>query len=456
MWNKFLSFLTENIIWKATALILAAILWVIAINIEDPMETRQFFPVRVGFENIDTLNRLGLVILNQEEIERSFVNASIWANRRSLNQLEAADLRAYVDLGSEIFEHVGRVGEVIHARVHLRLPEVAADNVILHNTTPHTLTLLLDTLDTREFPVTVVKNSNPIAGFVSMEPVVTPATVQISGPSTVLDTIMNVRAGVNLDRVHADYYIYSDLEVFNENNINISDRVTVNPEAVEIFVPINRIAQVQVTMPALYGSLSDGLAITNMQFEPAYIDIVGRAEDLADFAGITFDPINISGLTAGVNAIHIDVRDYLRTTPLSVQNGRPHEVIVSLTVEVEEVLEIVVRADNIQVIGEPAAGYTAGLNEDLVIRVIGVGRLVQGMNQHDIGVAVNISGLEEGVHNVPVALTLPERIRPADGEVHLSVNITALEGLDNYTPSQNNYNEPEDDEENIEIVPPTF
>ena len=451
MLNKIIAALSQNFIWKVTALVLSSILWVIAINIEDPMETRQFFPVRVGFDNMETLSRLGLVVLNQDEIERSFVTASLLANRRLLNQLESSDLRAYVDMGAEIFEHLGRAGDSITARVQLELPDFAEANVMFRNTQPHTLNLRLDTLETREYPITVVINSSPEAGFVSMNPVVTPPTVSISGPSTVLDTIMNVRAGVNLDRVNVDHYVVSTLEVYNENNINISDRVTIDPESVEIFVPISRIAQMQVVMPTFSGALEAGLAITNIDARPAYIDIVGRAEDLADFGGVIFDPINISGLSEGVNTIIIDVRDYLRGTPLSVTAGGSHEVSVSITVEREEMLEIVIDSNSIVVLGEPPLGFTALLPESFIIRVIGVGRFVEAMDVLDISAAIDISGLEEGVHAVPLNLSLPNRIRAADSAVYLNVNIIALDEL---TDSTLPYEVDDEDEE--ESVPPTF
>ena len=450
--NKIIAFLTKNLIWKATALVLAAILWVIAINIEDPIETRQFFPVRVGLENMDTLSRLGLVILNQEDIERSFVTASLWANRRLLNQLESADLRAYVDMGSEIFEHFGRAGESISARVHLSLPDFAEANVMIRNTIPHTLTLLLDSLDTREFPITVVKIGDPLTGHVSMIPVVTPSAVEITGPKTILDTIMNVRAEVNLDSVFEDYFVSVPLGVYSENNINITDRVSLSMQNAEILVRINRHAQIQVAVPALTGSLPSGHVVTNIQVEPAYIDIVGREEDLAGITQIIMDPIDISGFSPGANVVLLDARDPLRPTPLSIQNSRPHEVFVTVTVEREEILEIVVPMGSIEVAGEPPEGFEVTFPESLVLRVIGVGRIVNGMDAAAITAAIDITGLEEGSHYVPVSLILPDRIRRADDEVYLRVDITAAEDAAHPVAILN----PNEDDDDEVSVPPTF
>ncbi|MCL2564307.1 MAG: CdaR family protein [Defluviitaleaceae bacterium] len=411
-----------NIIWKITALVLAIILWIIAVNIEDPIETRQFLSVRVGFENMETLNRLGLVLLNQEEIERSLVTARLQANRRLLTQMESSDLRAYVDLGSAIFAYADLVGERITAPMNLRLPDFAAANIINHNTVPASVTLLLDRIDTREFSVSVVKVGELPTGYVSMTPTAAPQVVNITGPRTILDSIVNVRAQVDLTDISLDHYAMGVIEVYNENNIDITERVSVDPVEVEIFVPVNLRAQIPVITPALTGALPAGYVVTNIGIEPPYIDIVGRREDLADFRGITLDPIDISGMT-GTIVVQQDARDSLRATPLSVQNARPHEIDITITIEREEILELVIPIENIDITGESEYVLRAEFPENLVLRVVGVRRLINGLNLDLINTSVDITDLREGLNNLIVEIALPNGIRQADLEVYLSINV---------------------------------
>lgn len=422
--NKLISFFMTNIIWKIIALILAVILWIIAVNIEDPIETRQFLSVRVGFENMDILNRLGLVLLNQEDIERNLVTVRLQANRRLLTQIDSTDLTAYVDLSSTIFVYADLVGERISAPMNLKLPDLAAAGVINHNIVPANLTLLLDRVDTREFPVSVVKTGELTAGYISMTPIAEPHIVNITGPRTVLDSIMNVRANIDLTDADSDYYANVALTVFNENNIDITYRFSVEPAEALIFVPVNRHAQVPVIRPVLTGTLPSGHVITNISIEPEYIDIVGRREDIAGFGGIYLDPIDISGMTA-TTVVQQDVRDSLRATPLSVQNSRPHEVDITITIEREEVLEIAVPAQNVEIIGELALGLAIEFPDSLILRVVGVRRLIDGLDADLIRASVNITDLEIGVNNLPVNIVLPGGIRRADAEVYLAVTVYA-------------------------------
>jgi len=420
--NKIMSFFMNNLIWKATALVLAIVLWIIAVNIEDPIETRQFFSVRVGFENMETLSRLGLVLLNQDEIERSVVTARLQSNRRLLTQIESADLRAYVDLSAAIFAYADWLGGSISAPLNLRLPDFAAANIINHTILPANLTLLLDRLDTREFSVTPpVKMGELAQGYVSMTPIVEPQFVSITGPSSVLDSIDSVRTVVDLTGAYMDMEFIGVLEVYNENNIDITDRVTIIPAEVEIFVAVNLHAQIPVIMPALTGALPDGYVVTNIAIEPAYIDIVGRREDLADFRGILLDPIDIRGMT-GTVVVQKDARDSLRATPLSVQNSRPHEIDITITIEQEEMLELVIPMENIEIIGEPPAGFTVEFPESFILRVMGVRRFIYGLDADSISASVDITDLEEGVNSLALNLILPDRVRRADAEVYLEVH----------------------------------
>jgi len=428
MINKIIALITTNFIWKITALIFACILWVIAVNIEDPLETRMFTAVQVGFENMDTLERLGLVLLNQEEIESRTVSVRLFANRRLLSQLESSDMRAYVNLSSAIFGQVDWVGESIFAPFSLQLPPAAAANIINDTISPETVRLVIDRLDSREFPISVVKMGDPLAGYISMEPRIEPLTVQITGASTVLDSIIHVRTQVELTDASEDYTTTVKIVVYDENNVDITDKVTLDPVEITVFVPINRRGQVPVMMPSFVGDLPTNHVITNVQIEPAHIDVVGRQEDIMAFDGITLEPIDISGFTSTA-IFWQDAREPLLATPLSIQNSRPHEVSITVVIEREEVREFIVPMENIEILGEISESYEIVFPEYLELGLIGVIRIMDEVDIDAISLAIRIGSLEEGIHDVPVILILPSGVRRADDEVNLRVTVSAHEHL---------------------------
>ena len=425
MISKIISLFTTNIIWKITALILASILWVIAVNIEDPLEIRPFQNVRVGFENMETFERLGLVLLNQDEIERTEVTVRLNASRRLLNQLESADMRAYVDLGAAIFDRVDWVGESIPAPLNLSLPTTAVGNIINDAVQPPTIRLVIDTLDSREFPVSVRKAGAPYDGYISMEPRINPQTVRITGASTVIDSIMHVYTEVDLNDVREDYAVIGRLAVRNENNVDITYRVALEPAEIEVFIPVYRRGQLPVRAPNLVGVLPAGHVITGIQIEPAHINVVGRQEDIEAFGSVILEPIDISGLSSSVT-IHRDARDSFIATPLSIQNSHPHDVYISITIEQEEQREFVIPIENIDIFGEFADDYVMELPESLNLRLVGISRIISAIEIDSISLSVNINELTSGTHDVPVSLILPDGVRRADEDVNLRIVISEV------------------------------
>jgi YbbR domain-containing protein len=175
-------------------------------------------------------------------------------------------------------------------------------------------------------------------------------------------------------------------------------------------------------MPNFSGSLPTGHVITNVQIEPAHIDVVGTEEDIAVFDGITLAPIDISGLTNTVT-IRQDARDFLLSTDLSIQNSRPHEIHITITVEQEELREFNIPIENIAVTGYPLEGFLVELPDEILIRLMGVSRIIDVVGIGDFSLSVDLTDLEAGVHSVPVSLVLPEGVRRVDAQISLTVTV---------------------------------
>ncbi|MDL2248559.1 hypothetical protein LJB89_02565 [Tyzzerella sp. OttesenSCG-928-J15] len=421
--NKIVSFFTENVLWKIIALVMAVILWILAINIEDPIAVKIYYSVPVKIENLNVLEDFGIVLLNQEEVERSTVTVRVQANRKLLEgQLSSSNIAAYVDMSPISFSYLDRLGEALSAPVGVSLPDFAT-SAHSATATPADIKIVLDKLETREFPVTVVKTSDAADGYVSMDPVATPAAVKVKGAKTILDSIQNVRVEVDLDSASADYTVYSSLAVYSEDGEDITHKVSVDTNEVEVFVPINRHAQIPVITPSINGFTADGYTITKVEKDVDYIDVVGKEEELASINSIKLDPIDVTGANETM-IVTRDVRDFLRTTNLSVRNGKPHEVNITITIEKEEIKEFIIPVSNIEINGEH---LSAEYGESVTVRVRGVERIVSELSSDSIKGSVNISELAAGEHNVPVSFALPDGIRIVGDEPVLKVIITDVE-----------------------------
>jgi len=417
--NKIILFFKENLMWKLTALVMAIILWILAVNIEDPQAFQSYHNIPLELRNISVLDNYDLVLLNKEELEKATVSVQVWANTKLLqNQLSSSNIKAYLDMSPISFSYNNRIGESISASVEVTLPEYAT-TVRSYISNPTNVRIVLDKKEKRSFPVSVVKTSEPHEGYVSMEPVPTPATVELTGATSILDTVQSVRVDVDLDKVTADYTVYSTITVYDQDDNDITDKFAANTSDIVVFIPINRHAQIPITIPVITGFPAEGYTITSVEPNINFIDVVGKDEELSAVTHIRLDSIDVSGQSETM-VISRDVRDFLRSTNLSVRNGKPHEVSITVTIEKEMIKEFTIPIGMLEIIGEQP---TAEFDESVTIRLKGLEAFMNTLTADSFNGSIDISELSEGENSVPVIFTLPANVSRVGDEPVISVYI---------------------------------
>ena len=429
--NKIMSFFNNNFIWKLAALVMAIILWILAVNIEDPQDNRSYHRIAVELKNTEVLDEYDLVLLNREEVEAATVTVTVWANTKLLqNQLSSSNIKAYIDMSPIRFSYMNRIDEPISAPVEITLPEYA-NTVRSYIPNPTNISIVLDKKEKRSFPVTVVKTSEPAEGYVSMTPVPSPSSVELTGASSILDTVQAVRVDVDLDEVTADYTVYKTLKVYDDNDVDITDKFNINTKDISVFVPINRHAQIPIVIPATTGLPPEGYTITGIESSVSYIDVVGKEDELAAVTSIRLDPIDVTNISETIT-VSRDVRDFLRSTNLSVRNGMPHEVDITLTIEREIVKEFSIPISMIEIIGEehPDAEYGGSIT----LRLKGLETVMSELTADSIKCSINISVLSEGDNDARVIFELPDNVSLIGDEPVISVFIPPTDEESEETP----------------------
>ena len=103
--NKFKEMLMKDFLWKLLSLAIAVILWFVVINLENPVETRNFTAL-LQIKNESVITERGQTISNYDEIAGRKITIKIRGQRLSLDRLykNRADIQAYIDL-SLLDEH---------------------------------------------------------------------------------------------------------------------------------------------------------------------------------------------------------------------------------------------------------------------------------------------------------------------------------------------------------------
>jgi YbbR domain-containing protein len=431
LWQTLLNILSSF----GLSLFLAVIIWVVAVNTNNPLVVQRDFPgtgIAVKPENA----RQGLVVVS---VEPPRVLLDIRAPRESWERLEPSDLRVWADLkGLPTGTHQ------VEVQVDQVPPVDSTVRILRRN--PDRVTVVLDETVTRTVPVKVdiLDRSSVPSSYQILTPTTSPAEIAVFGPKAVLEDIDRAevtvelrgsRATVEAERVVRLMSTAGD--VIDPSNV-VAMRL--GTRLVQVNVPIQQRQGYRelIVNPVILGEPARGFWMSNRRVEPNTISVVGLPSVIEQLPSIVrTEPIDISGERAGTitRSARLDLPEDV--SPVSQR-------VVSVTVEIEPQIS----GKTITMSPEPN-----GLSPGLAVTTIAppnVDVLVEGpqvelesLTEADLVATLDLTGLGIGTHLVapsihaPGSLDVqgvsPEQVEIAIGEARgerVLSDTVAVAGLD--------------------------
>ncbi len=353
-----------------------------------------------------------LVVVNQEGQRRTeFPNVSIAieTDQNTLAGLSSSELQAnieaFIDLsGLGAGEHVVPVQTEIESPFDRRIETEEID--------PETITIRLDQEIARAVPVQIEVEGNPPFSFRRGNPQVNDqppdeVMVEVSGPESRVEEVVIARATARIDGLSANYESSVQLQPLNAND-QVVDGVTLDPATVNVEIPIRSVVGLK-RLPVIgnvEGAPAPGYVITDIQSEPALINLTGSSETLETIEQVETTPVDITGITGTIT----------RTVPLNIpegtspQLGEPEEATITVRVTPLEQRFQVQLPFPVEV-----TGASIGFNVDIDPQVIKVALSgpVEAFSQLDtetLVATIDLSGLTPGTYIRTPDISLPETL----------------------------------------------
>ncbi|MGZ8528909.1 MAG: CdaR family protein, partial [Candidatus Limnocylindrales bacterium] len=264
---------------------------------------------------------------------------------------------------------------------------------------PDRVTIQLDKLESREVPVTVDPGAIP-DGLDIGDPTVDPTTVIVSGPASVINTVVAARVAPVIQA--SGLTVNQDLPLTAIDRLgNPVNPVKVEPDTARVKIPVfpdarSRSVPVSATVT---GTPAAGFEVATVIVDPQVVTVEGGAERLAALESIETEPISVSGAS--------------KTVAETVELAIPDDIapVGASTVKVTVTFRPVTGTRSFDV-GLRYVGEEAGLRYSVPLdRVrITIGGSVADLDRLDgatLVVDLEVGGLEPGTTNVPVAIDLP-------------------------------------------------
>ncbi|MFF2459728.1 YbbR-like domain-containing protein [Peribacillus simplex] len=307
---------------------------------------------------------------------------------------------------------------------------------------------------TKEFSVEAEYNSSLLdEGYTAGQPTVSPKTVKITGAKDAIEQISYVKANLEISKGLNETVNGKATVKALDRDLNKLD-VTIEPSTVSVSLKVSIPSKTVSIAPKQTGKAKDGIRITSMSVDPKEVTLFGSETDLEKIDVVNL-PVNISKID-GDTELELDLdkpesvqkmslgkaKVRIRTEKVDVDEENAEPVVEEKKPETEQKQEEqVVKEEEKE--DEPAAiesktfnniqivpvgiqdDQNAELESDVTsITLLGEADDLKKITKDDINLTVDVSNLDEGTHDVDLAVTVPEGVEWELDSKTISVTIT--------------------------------
>lgn len=428
--------ITDNIPLKIMSVAVAVVVWLIVVNIDNPVGTNYYTLTNVELINkeyVESSDTIGKMCMPEEK--QDSIRIAITTNKKIRDKIKVSDITATADLQQAVSLDTNPV--MVPITVTCSVPGVTPNDI---KVTPQNLSVNLDEKETQEFVVNVSRgDTKPGKDYEVGSLTANPEKVRITGPKSLVNKIDKVNATISLDGNTQDFTQDVNLTIIDKNQEALSDsemnslRIENNAK-VSVTAKLWKIRQGVGISAGYVGSPASGYQIGTVTTVPDTISVAGSTEGLETLTQndntitIPADSIDISGESRDVER-KISLKDLLPDN-VKLTSDSSEDVWVTVSILPEGSREFTLSTKDIEVKNKPDDLQVTFETAQIEIRIKSDTEDLDDLNtETDIKASIDLKGKEEGNYKVPVTLSLPDGYETVEN-VSTEVVISSGTGTD--------------------------
>jgi len=407
----------KTIDWRMMAVALAGsfIIWLIVTSVTDPT-IKKPYEVPVEYINEDLLVASG----KSAEILEETVSIQVKAPRSVISTLRVTDFKAVADF-SEMYQD-----NLIPVKVSVPNGNAGTSVIDLLDSS---VEVRLQDIISVSLPIEYVLEGTPAEGHAVGDVSILPDKVTVTAPEAFALTVNKALVELDVEDVKETFYssqkltLYDaegealDLTAQKDASMDCSEMVTCN-------VQILTVQSMPITIRFSEDAKVDpGYRITNQSVLPNEVVICGEKSRISAMMGIEITDLPISGATESIQK-QLDIRTYL-PEGVDIYQGSN---LVNVTVEIQPLVERTFRiaSEKIKVEDVPDnCGYRF-MDSEVEVVLRGIAPELDKLTEFNGQMSVSMKGMTAGLHEIPVAITLPSEEFEQVGTASVTVQIYAI------------------------------
>ena len=407
--------LTDNLSLKIMSVAIAIVVWLIVVNIDNPVGTNYYTITDVELinkeyvESSDTIGKMCMPEENQDSVK-----VAITASKKVRDRIRLSDIIAVADLQQAVSLDTDPV--MVPITVTCSAAGVLPSDI---KVTPQNLTVNLDEKETQEFVVNVSKgDTKPGKDYEVGSLTASPEKIRITGPKTLVNKIDKVNATIALDGNTEDYTQEVYLTIYDKNQETLSEsemnslRIENNAKVI-VTAKLWKIRTGVKISAGYVGTPASGYQVGSVKTVPDTISVAGNTEGLESLSEndnmitIPADRIDISGESKDVER-KISLKNLLPDN-VKLTSDSSEDVWVTVSILPVGSQEFNLPTKNIEVKNKPDNLQVTFETAQIALRIKSESENLADLNiDEDVKAEIDLKDKEAGNYKVPVKLSLPD------------------------------------------------
>ena len=413
--------ISKNLGLKIMAVFFAVLLWWTVVNIDDPIQTKKYM-VEVTVINPEVITNKGESFQVDESTKT--VTVTVKARRKVIEKIKTNHLVATADMRE-------KQGSSVPVRINITGFEGSYESATAY---PQNIQVNVEATQKKTFPITAVAKGNVRDGCVLAGLSVSPQSVDVSGPTSIVSKISKVVAQVDVTGLAAGRDVNTNLIYYDAADNQISQMhlsSSYDSTGVDVHVSVWETKTVLIAFDTSKVKVGQGYLFNGIEFEPQTIEIAANREKLNSLETLDIPAEAISRVGIIENeVIVVDVSQYLPEGVI-LADADASSVVVELQVEKIGTKSFSIPVRSIRVDGM-AEGMQLEYGPEQSVAIVFEGRdeMLEGLSLETFVASVDLSEFTDpGEYSVPVIISeQPEGCEYA-GDATINIILSVKEDL---------------------------
>lgn len=409
--------LTNNIGLKILSVIAAIVLWIVVVNVDDPVISRIYTGIPVEIINTTAITSEGKTFEVADESDT--ITVVITAERSIIEALTKENIKATADMKNITFMNT--------VPIELKTTRYSEKIESISTRTPN-LSVIIEERKDRQIKLSIQTDGNVAKGYIAGD--ITPVVdvIKVSGPESKVALVSKAEISVDYADMNESFTTSCPVVLYDlDGNVMDDPAVTASKNEIRTSVEILETKEIPVT--AYYtGAAATGFGATGIVIcEPSSIVVAGKGSSFDSLSSVKIpdESLSIDGAVENATA-SVDVNELLPKGVVLADKSFDGVINLVAVIEAHDSMSVEVPVKNISVVNIPD-DYIAHVvygEDTLQFEVSGLQNDLMELSQSDISAQIDgltlvprsddeddsTEGIHTGSNDGTVLLTLPSGI----------------------------------------------